>query len=284
MHRVWAQLRRIACLAAAAALASALLAHYAPGAAVDEREMNQRMSEDAIAALRAQKAAENSIGSDFAEYLRRLARGDLGYSASHHAPIASLIADRAPETLREIAAGLATAWLLAFALAIPAGAWKAGGYDAASIGLSGLLLSVPITLIAYLLFSIGTKTDAVLAVVLTPRVFRYFRNLIRQAYGANYIDVARARGIAEWRILCAHVLPAIGPQLAAVAAVSTSMAIDAAIPAEAICNVPGLGRLAWQAATARDLPLLVNLTVLIAAATTGAMAISEFALPAETAR
>jgi ABC-type dipeptide/oligopeptide/nickel transport system permease component len=61
----------------------------------------------------------------------------------------------------------------------------------------------------------------------------------------------------------------------ALVAASVSMAVGAIIPIEAICDAAGLGRLAWQAAMARDLPLLLNLTMLIAVATTTAMAISE---------
>jgi ABC-type dipeptide/oligopeptide/nickel transport system permease component len=61
------------------------------------------------------------------------------------------------------------------------------------------------------------------------------------------------------------------------------MAFGAAIPIEAICDVPGLGRLAWQSAMARDLPVLVSLTMLIALATMMAMAISEAVSPRETA-
>jgi peptide/nickel transport system permease protein len=60
------------------------------------------------------------------------------------------------------------------------------------------------------------------------------------------------------------------------------MAIGAAIPIETICDVPGLGRLAWQAATARDLPLLVNLTMLVALITIAAAALAEAMTPAET--
>ncbi|HEV1285289.1 MAG TPA: hypothetical protein VNU44_08265, partial [Bryobacteraceae bacterium] len=55
---------------------------------------------------------------------------------------------------------------------------------------------------------------------------------------------------------------------------SVSMAIGAAIPVEAICDVPGLGRLAWNAAMARDLPLLVNLTMIVAVATTMATTVT----------
>jgi ABC-type dipeptide/oligopeptide/nickel transport system permease component len=45
------------------------------------------------------------------------------------------------------------------------------------------------------------------------------------------------------------------------------MAIGAAIPIEALCGVAGVGDLAWQAALARDLPLLVNITILVTVAT-----------------
>ena len=53
----------------------------------------------------------------------------------------------------------------------------------------------------------------------------------------------------------------------ALAGVSVVMAFGAAIPVETLCDVPGLGQLAWKAATARDLPLLVTLTLMMAVAT-----------------
>jgi ABC-type dipeptide/oligopeptide/nickel transport system permease component len=45
------------------------------------------------------------------------------------------------------------------------------------------------------------------------------------------------------------------PQGLALAGVSATIALSAAIPVEVICDSPGIGQLAWQAATARDLPL-----------------------------
>ena len=51
--------------------------------------------------------------------------------------------------------------------------------------------------------------------------------------------------------------------------VSLSMAFTAAIPVEAVCDSPGIGQLAWQAALARDLPLLTNLTLIVTAVTLG---------------
>jgi peptide/nickel transport system permease protein len=239
---------------------------YAPGTGVDERELDRRLKEGSIRELRSNQASARDVFSNLGRYLR----GDLGYSESNHTPIAALIADRAPATLREIAVGLGGGWILGLALAIPKRGFSI---------LAGLLLSLPTALIAYLCLVAGAKSIFVLVIVLTPRIFRFARNLLRQAGTALHVEMARARGVSEPRILAAHILPAISPQLLALAAASMSMAIGAAIPIEAICDVPGLGKLAWNAATARDLPLLVNLTMLVAVVTTAATALAEMVNP-----
>jgi peptide/nickel transport system permease protein len=276
MKTVSRQLARMAVLVLAAGIATALLVRWSPGALIDEREMDQRLSAESLASLRAENAANRRIDVVLMRYFRGLAHGDLGYSESNHAPIAELIADRAPVTLREIGAGLFGAWALGLVFAIPVGRFRqAWAYDAAASTGAGLLLTFPAALLAYLCLAAGAKSDIVLVLVLAPRIFRFSRNLLVQAYGATHVHMARVRGIPEFRILTAHVLPSAAPQMLALAAASISMAIGAAIPVEAICDVPGLGRLAWQAAMARDLPLLVNLTMLIALATTAAMTISK---------
>jgi peptide/nickel transport system permease protein len=78
-----------------------------------------------------------------------------------------------------------------------------------------------------------------------------------------HIVTARAKGLGEARILLWHAIPGIAPQLLALSGVSVSMAVGAAIPVEALCGLPGVGQLAWQAALGRDLPLLVNITILV---------------------
>jgi peptide/nickel transport system permease protein len=59
------------------------------------------------------------------------------------------------------------------------------------------------------------------------------------------------------------VLPLVSPALFALLGVSLSVAFGAAIPIEALCDSPGVGQLAWQAALNRDLPLIMNLTLLV---------------------
>lgn len=266
-------------------LACACLVRYAPGTLVDERELNQRASEETLAALREHKAQQGNVAANFVHYLQGLMRGDLGYSESNNSPVAALLTDRAPQTLRDLSFGLAGAWLLGLGFAIPAArfpnAWR---FDATLTAASGLLLSLPAALIAYLCLvaGAGLMTTAasrlVLAIVLAPKIFQYSRNIFISAYAEPHVEMARARGVPESAILWMHVFPSAAAQLGALAAASLSIAIGAAIPIEAICDVPGLGRLAWQAAMARDLPLLINLTMLVTLATTTAMAVSEIFL------
>lgn len=266
----------MAILVLLAGAGSAVLVRFSPGALVDERELDQRMSTETLAAMRNQRALDNSLGSGLFRYLQNAIHGDLGRSQSYHVPIVKLILRNAPPTLRRIGIGLGGAWSLGLCFAIPVaffrGAWI---LDAGTALFTTTLLSLPAGVLAYLCLTMGAPVEMVLLLVLTPRIFRFSRNILVQAYGSPHIDMARARGIDEARILFAHVFPGAAPQLLALTATSLSMAVGAIIPIEAICDAAGLGRLAWQAAFSRDLPLLLNLTMLIALATTAAMAFTE---------
>jgi ABC-type dipeptide/oligopeptide/nickel transport system permease component len=63
--------------------------------------------------------------------------------------------------------------------------------------------------------------------------------------------------------------------LLALAGVSVSIAFTSTIPLEALCDLPGLGQLAWKAALSRDLSLLVTLTMIVAVVTLVANSLSD---------
>ena len=78
-------------------------------------------------------------------------------------------------------------------------------------------------------------------------------------------------------MLAWHVAPMAAPQMLALVGVSVSIALGVLLPIEVICDVPGIGQLAWQAAQSRDLPLLVNLTLVVTFVTVCATMLSDSA-------
>ncbi|HLW75525.1 MAG TPA: ABC transporter permease subunit, partial [Bryobacteraceae bacterium] len=98
--------------------------------------------------------------------------------------------------------------------------------------------------------------------------------------GEPHVLLARAKGLGRGAILAKHILPPMLPELLALAGISVSLAFSAAIPIEAVCDVPGVGQLAWQAALGRDLPILVTITLLLALITRAANAAADIAIAA----
>jgi peptide/nickel transport system permease protein len=244
-------------------LLSAMLVRLAPGFDVDEQELDPHLSTSSMQALRATRSQDRNIFHFYVSYMNRLAHGDLGSSLSLSQPVRVLLRDRAPVTLRLLILGLAMAWAAALALALSAARLRLAGYDMAGTLLSGTLLCLPAAVLALLSVLWNVPGSLAITLIVFPHVYRYARNLLTKSYSLPHIVTARAKGLSEARILFWHVLPGIAPQLLALGGVSISMAIGAAIPVEALCGLAGIGQLAWQAALARDLPLLVNITVLV---------------------
>jgi peptide/nickel transport system permease protein len=124
---------------------------------------------------------------------------------------------------------------------------------------------------------LGTGPALAIGVILLPRIFRYLRNVTGSIARQPHVLAARARGVGGLGLLARHVWFPAMPELLALAGVSVSMALGAAIPVEVLCDSPGVGQLVWKAALARDLPVLVNLTVLIAVITAAANLLSDTA-------
>ncbi len=189
--------------------------------------------------------------------------GIWGTSISLGQPVSLLLRDRAPLTLRLVGIGLLLSWAVAMALALSAAWLRVSAYDALTTVISGTFLCIPAAVLALLSVLWNVPGALAIGLIVFPRVYRYARNLLAKAYSLPHIITARAKGLSELRILFWHVVPVAGPQLLAVAGVSVSIAVGAAIPVEALCGLAGVGQLAWQAALARDLPLLTNLTILV---------------------
>jgi peptide/nickel transport system permease protein len=242
---------------------SATLMRLAPGFKADERELDPHLNAQSVQALREARQQDHNLFRFYFSYMKRAAHGDLGTSFALGRPVRTLLRDRVPLTLRLLSTGLALAWIVSLTLALSAAWLRLSVFDLMTTVVSGTFLCIPAAVLALLSVLWNVSGSLAIALIVFPRTYRYSSNLLVKAYSRPHITAARARGLGEARILFWHVVPVVAPQLLAVAGVSVSLAVGAAIPVEALCGLPGIGQLAWQAALARDLPLLVNITILV---------------------
>ncbi len=244
-------------------LLAATMVRLAPGFDVDERELDPRLSPETVAALKAERAGQHNILHFYVQFLGRALKGDLGQSQVLNQPVRQLVADRLPATAWLAGAGLLASWTLAFALAVIATMSRSRGLDLTATVFSGMFLCVPAAVLGLLTVLARSPAYLAIACVVFPKLFRYSRNLLADSYEMPHVLMARAKGLSSTRVLFWHVLPVCAQPLLALAGISVSLALGACIPVEALCGIPGVGQLAWQAAIGRDLPLLVTLTVLV---------------------
>jgi peptide/nickel transport system permease protein len=260
-------------------LAAATMVRLAPGFDTDEREFDPRLNEASLRSLRAERAGDQNLGKFYLSYLTGLAHGEFGVSHSLRRPVSELLAERGPVTLKLAGWGLIAGWALGLGLAIAASQWKRA-LDLFSTSLCSLFLCLPAAVIGLMVLFTGAARWWAIALIVSPKIFSYARNLLEKVYRAPHVLQARAKGLGAGRILLWHVMPAMTPEMLALAGVSVSLAFSAAIPLEAVCDVPGVGQLAWQAALGRDLPVLVSLTLLLALVTRAANAAADVAIGA----
>lgn len=246
------------------AAAAMILVRYGPGFTTDERELDPALSTGTRAAIHNQRVSEGRLLHFTRNFLSGAVRGNFGESKALGVPVRDLIAGRGPATLRILITGTAAAWIAGFAWALALALIRMPLLAGVSTVASACLLCLPVAAIAALMLYANWPAEAVLALALAPRIFQVARGLIVETLDGSEVLAARARGLSSTRILGCYVLPRIAAPISAWLAATAGFAIGAIVPIEVICDVPGLGQLAWKAALARDLPVLLVLTLMVA--------------------
>lgn len=273
-----------------------VLVEAAPGTAADLVAAERPLSPEARARLDAAFGLDRPPLARYASWLAGAARGDLGWSISRGRPVATVLASALPATL--LLAGLALAVQLSLGLSLgalhvvrPRGVLD---HAAGVVGLS--LASIPtfwLALMAILalayhvpLFppsssrSIGAEgwamplraldalwhaalPAAVLGLGAAAALARYVRAGLLRALGEGFVRAARARGVSSRALVTRHALRATLPPIVTLAGVSLPALISGSLVVEVVFGWPGMGRLAYDAVVARDLPVVLA-TVLVA--------------------
>lgn len=270
----WAILR-LAVIMLMASFAGAMLMRLAPGFTSDDQELNSGLSGESIQAIRQARQADANVPRFYAQYLASLVKGDLGTSRSLNQPVKDLLRERLPVTLFNLAFALAVGWLLGLALAVAAQTLRWPVLTFLANGLSGTFISTPAAALALVFLLLRLPPAYAAALLVFPKIYRYTQNLLQQSADMPHVLTARAKGAGSLRVLAWHIAPIALPQLIALIGVSISIGIGVLLPIEVVSDVPGIGQLAWHAAQSRDLPLLVNLTMIVTFVTVCATLISD---------
>jgi len=268
---------RVVAVMLMASFAGAMLMRIAPGFSSDDQELNPGLSAQSLQAIRRTHLMDADIPHFYTHYVLSLIRGDLGTSRSLNQPVKDLLRERLPITLVNLAFALAVGWLLGLALAIATQLLDNRGLSILANGLSGTFISTPAAALALVFLLLRWPPAFAAALLVFPKIYRYTQNLLLQSSEMPHVLTARAKGAGPWRVLAWHVAPIAFPQMIALVGVSISIGIGVLLPIEVVSDVAGIGQLAWHAAQARDLPLLVNLTMVVTFVTVCATLISDAA-------
>ena len=246
---------------------STVLIRFAPGYLSDAREMDSRYGDAARVELSAEAARSTSLKQLLWTEFGGWTRGNLGVSRQYDVPVGELILPRLAVTGGLLLRAIVYAWTLALCAALVSNAgrnpsllWQTP---------STLLLAVPTAAMATIcMLSDHGGPVLVMTLLVAARDFKFLDRMLRRAWRDPHLLQARAQGLNPLRLVVAHILPSVAPQLLALATFSIVTALSALVPVEVIFSVPGLGQLAWNAAMNRDLPVLLAVTLIMAVAVT----------------
>jgi peptide/nickel transport system permease protein len=232
----------------------------------------------------------------YLKYLQNLVlHFDFGYSYQNNVAVRETIFDRVPATA-SLAAGAAVVWLL---VGIPIGiisAIKRGTIiDRAAMGAALLAISAPVYwvgLVSLYLFSedlgkllpifpgsgsyVPFSEDPVswagslllpwmvLATAFAAVYARFLRANLLDVMGEDYIRTARAKGLSGRRVVFKHGLRSAITPIVTIFGLDLGILLGGAILTETVFNIPGVGRLAFDAIQKSDLPIVQG-TVLLGA-------------------
>lgn len=239
--------------------------------------------------MRARFGLDRSLPEQFIRYATHAARGDFGYSFTYGRGVFSVIAERVPATLLLMLSAQAVAAALGIALGTLA-AGRGGRWTGVAIRTGAALgYAVPVFWIGQVLilafayrlgwfpvFGMESVREgytglrrvldilhhlvlpaAALSLAEMGLLVRLTDTTLRDLRGEDFVRTARAKGLRGGTVLRRHMLRnALLPVVTAIGGRAGTL-LTGAVLVEIVFAWPGLGRLLYQAALARDYPLLL---------------------------
>jgi peptide/nickel transport system permease protein len=269
-----------------------LLLKLAPGDTVDALLAQMGGADAKVAAdLRSFYGLDMSVAAQLGNYLWRLVRFDLGFSAIYGKPVSTVIIERLPATLLLMVSALSFAFFFGLVLGVLAARrvnrWPdtlistvglifyetpsfwfglmaivvfsvylqwlpAGGFEDITLGHAGIARTLDIA--RHLILPTLTLGLIFLAIYL-----RIMRASMLEVLNLDFVRTARSKGLDETRIVTRHVLRnALLPMVTLIGLQAGTM-LGGSVVVESVFSLPGLGRLAYESVVQRDLNTLLGI-------------------------
>ena len=246
-------------------------------------------------ALLARTGLDQPLPHQYVKYVASLARGDLGYSYQANKPVLTMLIERLPWTILLTGTALLLSTLFGVIVGALAG-WRRNHFlDHAAVSVSIFLDSVPTFWLGMMLVALfavqwplfpvfGALTHwsnltgwayvsdvakhlvlptVTLTLASLSGTFLVMRYSLLAELGEDYIRTARAKGVAERRVLYKHALRNASMPVFTVFMLNLGTLVGGAVVIETVFAYPGLGRMLFEAASNRDYPLLQGAFLLI---------------------
>ena len=224
--------------------------------------------------LRQELGLNQPLYVQYGRFMAGIVQGDLGGSYFYRRPVVQVIAERVPATVELALAAFIVAGLIAIPLGIIAALREGTAVDNAAVLFSLVGVSLPnfwLGPLLIILFSIklgwlpvsgrAGVASLVLPAITLGAAFaailsRMTRASLLERLGEDYLMVARAKGLPEWKVILKHALRNALIPIITVMGLQIGALLSGAIITENVFSWPGIGTLLINAIEARDYPLV----------------------------
>jgi peptide/nickel transport system permease protein len=269
--------------------------------------------------LRHELGLDAPVAMQYARWIGRLLRGDLGESFQTRLPVTRVLGEALPISLWLGGASLVLTFVAGVLVGTVQAARRGGPLDVTLTVATTTVYAAPSFWVALALVAVFTYGAtvwgfpaplrlpafgvrdpalvasgpaalidllrhsvlpvAVLASIGAAGIARYARSSVADLARAEWARTARAKGLAPRTVYLRHVLPNAMPPLVVLLALSLPGIVAGSVFVESVFAWPGMGRAMVQAIAARDYPVIMGATVLYAALVIGANLAADLALP-----
>ncbi|MFC5607814.1 ABC transporter permease [Variovorax soli] len=253
--------------------------------------MGADASPDAVAALATKLGLDQPAWTRYWHWVGGLLTGDLGNSYAYGSPVVDLVLERLALTIPLALMAMVLTTVLALIVGVTAAAKHNRMGDVGLMGLTQVGIAIPnfwFAILLILVFSVelqwfsaggfdgwsegilpGIKALLLpalsLAVVQAAILARITRSAVLEVMREDFVRTARAKGVSQRAVLWGHVLRNAMIPVVTVMGLQFSELLAGTIVVENVFYLPGLGKLIFQSISNRDLIVVRNCVMLLAA-------------------